>query len=231
MGIYRHWLETPEVTAKFKAKYGIPDDVRIRLNDPEIPFDGYDFTNGWMPFYLVTIIEGGVQFPLHPLLISCLKKWHLTPGQLMPNIYKIIMGVAKLNKILSINLNVHDIEDVYDLSKSSGDGFYHLRVKAKRQCFINNLEDSNKKHTTSHSACVTALRMGSEGCGCIANDKPHNSANRTKPRIEIPVGVFFSFITLLSVTRKGAHSSWAWAWAWAWACLRQYSASICKSVG
>ncbi|RWR85075.1 transferase family protein [Cinnamomum micranthum f. kanehirae] len=111
----RYWLETPQAMAKSRAKYGIPKDVLIRLNDLENRFDGYDFTNSWMPFYL-----------------------------LIPNSYKIIMGVAELNKILGINLGVHDIEDVYDLSKSSGDGFYHLRVTAKRQCFVNNLEDSNK---------------------------------------------------------------------------------------
>lgn len=30
------------------------------------------------------------------------------------------MGVAELNKILGINLGIHDIEDVYDLYKSGG---------------------------------------------------------------------------------------------------------------
>ena len=61
----------------------------------------------------------------------------------MPNSFKIIMGVAELNRILDINLGVHDIEDVYDLCKSGGgNNTYSLRVKANRRCFVNTLEDS-----------------------------------------------------------------------------------------
>ena len=45
---------------EFRAKYEILDDVQIKLDDPENPFDGLTFTNGWMPFLLVTVIEGGV---------------------------------------------------------------------------------------------------------------------------------------------------------------------------
>ena len=123
-------LENPQARAEFRAKYRILDDVFIRLDEPENPFDGMTFTNGWMPFMLVTVIEGGVRFPLHPLLRICLKKWHLCPYQLMPNDFKIIMGVVELNRILEINLGVHDIEDVYDLCKSGGgDNTYYLRVK------------------------------------------------------------------------------------------------------
>ena len=63
----------------------------------------------------------------------------------MPNDFKIIMGIAELNRNLGINLGVHDSEDVYDLCKSGGgDNTYYLWVKAKRKCFINELEDSNK---------------------------------------------------------------------------------------
>ena len=72
MGVYWQWA-----MAEFRAKYGIPVDVLIRLDDPENPFDGHTFTNGSMSFLLVTVIEGGVWFPLHPLLVTCLKKWHL----------------------------------------------------------------------------------------------------------------------------------------------------------
>ena len=63
----------------------------------------------------------------------------------MPNGFKIMLGVVELNRILDINLGVHDIEDVYDLCKfGGGDNTYYLRVKANRQCFINELEDSNR---------------------------------------------------------------------------------------
>ncbi|RWR88185.1 Protein kinase domain-containing protein [Cinnamomum micranthum f. kanehirae] len=91
------WLETPEVTAEFNAKYGIPDDVLIRLNDPNNAFDGYSFVDGWMPFYQVSIVE-----------------------------------------------------EVYELSKSGSDNLYYLLVKAKPECFVNNMEDSNKYAGDDH---------------------------------------------------------------------------------
>ena len=46
--------------AEFRAKFEIPNDVQVRSDDPENPFDELTFTNDWMPFLLVTMIEGGV---------------------------------------------------------------------------------------------------------------------------------------------------------------------------
>ena len=96
-----------------------------------------------MPFPLIAVVEGGVRFPLHPLLRACLSSWNLTPCQLMPNAFKVIMGTVALNKHLHINLDIRDIEDVYDLCKTK-EGTYYLRLKPKRRPFVNALEDSNK---------------------------------------------------------------------------------------
>lgn len=143
MGIYRDLLGNPKAITDFKVKYQIPDDVQFRLDDPTDPLDGYILRDGWMPFPLVAVVEGGVQFPLHPLLRICLHKWNICPYQLSPNGFKIIMGVVVLNRILNADLGIHDIEDTYDLCKSGGD-FYYLRAKAKRGSFVTDLEDSYK---------------------------------------------------------------------------------------
>ncbi|RWR97992.1 hypothetical protein CKAN_02747500 [Cinnamomum micranthum f. kanehirae] len=120
MGVYRHWVDTPEAMESFREMYRIPANVSTRIDDPDDMFDGFVFSDGWMPFPLVAIVEGGVRFPVHPLLRACLSTWHLSPCQLMPNGYKIIMGAVELNRILGINLGVHDIEDAYDVCKSAG---------------------------------------------------------------------------------------------------------------
>ena len=142
-GVYRYWLENPQAIAAFRVKYKISDNVEVRLDNPEDPFDGIIFHNGWMPFWLVTVIEGGVRFPLHPLLRDCLREWNLCPCQLMQNDFKIIMGVVELNRILGINLGVSDIEDVYDLCKSEDGDVYYLRVRARRSGFFTTLKASN----------------------------------------------------------------------------------------
>ncbi|RWR93533.1 hypothetical protein CKAN_02279200 [Cinnamomum micranthum f. kanehirae] len=88
MGAYRHWLDTPEAMTNFREMYGIPEDVRTWLDKLEDLFDGFVFPDGWMPFPLIAIVEGGVRFPVYPLLRACLSAWHLSPCQLMPNGYK-----------------------------------------------------------------------------------------------------------------------------------------------
>ena len=46
MGVYRYWLENPQAVADFRARYEIPDNVEVRQDNPEDPFDGLVFHNG-----------------------------------------------------------------------------------------------------------------------------------------------------------------------------------------
>ncbi|XXG51986.1 hypothetical protein AAC387_Pa03g0421 [Persea americana] len=141
MGVYRHLLGDPGSIDHFRDLYKVPSNVEVR---PDTPDDGLTYHDGWMPFWLVSVVEGGVRFPLHPLVRDCLWEWRLCPCQLLPNGYKIIMGVVRLNQILGIGLGVPDIEDTYDLCKSAeGDTFY-LRLRVRRTGFVTALEDSNR---------------------------------------------------------------------------------------
>ncbi|RWR75234.1 hypothetical protein CKAN_00360800 [Cinnamomum micranthum f. kanehirae] len=142
MGIYSHWVENDIALDGLRGAYEIPEDVLIRRADPA-DYALRSYSGGWMPFPLIAIVEGGVRFPLDPLLRACLSTWALSPCQLSPNGYKVIMGTAVLNKSLGIDLGVHDIEDVYDICKSKEDGYY-LRVRPQCTAFVTALEDSSK---------------------------------------------------------------------------------------
>ncbi|XXG81190.1 hypothetical protein AAC387_Pa09g1886 [Persea americana] len=141
MGVHRHWLGDPLSIGLFREAYQVPANVEVR---PDGPDDGFSYSDGWMPFWLVSVVEGGIRFPLHPLLRDCLREWGLSPCQLLPNAYKIIMGVVRLNGILSINLGVPDIEVAYDLCKSAEGHTYYLRLRVHRTAFVTALEDSYK---------------------------------------------------------------------------------------
>ncbi|KAJ8647765.1 hypothetical protein MRB53_000788 [Persea americana] len=141
MGVHRHWLGDALSISLFRKEYKVPANVEVR---PDGPDDGITYSDGWMPFWLVAVVEGGVRFPLHPLLRECLREWGLSPCQLLPNGYKIIMGTVRLNEILSINLGVSDIEEVYDLCKSAEGHTYYLRLRLHRTAFVTALEDSYK---------------------------------------------------------------------------------------
>ncbi|XXG42399.1 hypothetical protein AAC387_Pa01g2690 [Persea americana] len=141
MGVYRHLLGDPGSIDHFRDLYKVPSNVEVR---PDYPEDGLTYRDGWMPFWLVTVVEAGVRFPLHPLVRDCLWEWRLCPCQLLPNGYKIIMGVVRLNQILEIGLGVPDIEDTYDLCKSAEGDTYYLRLRVRRTGFVTALEDSNR---------------------------------------------------------------------------------------
>ncbi|XXG72520.1 hypothetical protein AAC387_Pa07g1592 [Persea americana] len=141
MRIYRHRLEDPVSIAVFRKLYHIPTNVEVI---PDGPNDGLVFNDGWMLFWLVTVVEAGIRFSFHPLLRDCLREWSLYPCQLLPNGYKIIMGVVRLNGILGINLGVSDIEDAYDLCKFAEGHTYYLRLRVGRVGFLTELEDSNR---------------------------------------------------------------------------------------
>lgn len=135
----------PSSPGGLRNAYKIPDDVLVKSGDFQGGFDGHFHFYKWMPFPLVSIIEGGVRFPVHPLLRSCLSTWRLCPFQLMPNGFNIIMGIAELNNIFDINLGVYDIKDAYDICKSAGgEDTYYLRVKVKCRPLVIALEDSSK---------------------------------------------------------------------------------------
>ena len=141
MGVYRHLVENPASLSLFRGMYNIPANVEVR---PDTSDDGFVTDDGWMPFWRVTIVEAGVRFPLHSLLRNCLEQWNLSPCQLLPNGYKIIMGAVRLNEILGINLSVPDIEETYDLCKSAEGNTHYLRLRARRAGFVTALEDSHK---------------------------------------------------------------------------------------
>lgn len=54
---------------------------------------------------------------MHPLLINFLSQYRLSPLQCAPNVFRIVMSTALLNKKLGLNLTVHDIIYVYKIQK------------------------------------------------------------------------------------------------------------------
>ena len=142
MGIFKCLVDTPERMIAFREKYDIPDNVQTKLGE----LGDEMFFNNWMPFPLVAIVEGGVRFPLHPILKNCLRSWQLAPCQLSPNVFKVIMGTVEINKMIGSHFDVHDIEECYDVCQSkTGAGYYYLRLRKFEQPFVHDLEDSYKR--------------------------------------------------------------------------------------
>jgi len=79
----------------------------------------------------MAILEGRVRFPVDPLIISTLRFYGLCPDQLSPNFYRVVSCVSRLNQLLELQLNYHDINFMYSLcGKITSD--YYLKTRDMR---------------------------------------------------------------------------------------------------
>ena len=110
---YSYLLESPNALATFRSTFSIPDDVDVAYcHESDIALHrGF----GTALFLLMAILEGGVRFPVNPLLTDTLRYYGLCPDQLPPNFYRVVSCVSRLNHTFNLQLNYHDINHMYRL--------------------------------------------------------------------------------------------------------------------
>ena len=142
-GKLARYVNTSQAMAVFRRHYGVLDDVHLEYRFWENALTGEP---GDLILPLVAIIEGGVRFPIDPLIADFLDYFHLSPSQISPNIFRIVMGVVELNRRLGLNLIVHDIIATYTLRTTQHEA-YSLRPRDVNNTLVNSLLDTNKEMT------------------------------------------------------------------------------------
>ena len=137
MGKFRFLVDTPAALATFREDYGVPADVHLQLAEEE--------TTPWgreeCPFTVLSIVEGGLRFPLNPLITEFLRRTGLAPTQVSTNTYRIINGVHELNNRLGINLGLAEILRQYTMGHT-GDGLtYYLKIRPGRENIVTGSPD------------------------------------------------------------------------------------------
>ena len=140
---YSHLLSTEASLANFRRVYDIPGDVDIAYcHEGDIAFQRRSGSNVVF-FPLMAILEGGVRFPVDPLILSTHRFYGLCPDQLPPNFYQVISYVSRLNWIYGLQLNHHNINFMYSLCGNIRSDYY-LKVRDVRVRLISCLPDSNR---------------------------------------------------------------------------------------
>ena len=94
-------------------------------------------------FPLMSILEGGVRFPIDPLILRTLRFYSLCFDQLPPNFYRVVSCVSQLNQLYGLHLNHHNINYMYSLCGKQTSGYY-LKVRDTRVRLILYLLNSNR---------------------------------------------------------------------------------------
>ena len=134
------YVNTPEVMAVFPHHYGIPDEVQLEYRYWENIFPK---ESGDPVIPVVAILEGGFHFPMDPLLVDFLNYFNLSPTQVSPNIFRLVMGVMELNRRLGLELTTYDIVATYTLYSTKHEA-YSLRPRHTERTLVNGLLDTNK---------------------------------------------------------------------------------------
>ena len=128
---------------RFRELYRVPPSIRLAYcNLDDFPVINKDE----ILLLIMAVVEGGVRFPLHPLLVTFLQIVNATPSQVSVNLFRIIMGVVALNHLLGINLRVGEIHRVYQYMCPGEESrtLCHLKAKNVHQKLVNGLPDTNK---------------------------------------------------------------------------------------
>jgi hypothetical protein len=136
-------VNSEESMARFRELYRVPSSIRLAYcHIKDFPVINKDE----IILPIMAVVEGGVRFPLHPLLVNFLQIVNATLSQVSVNSFQIIMRVVALNHLLGVNLRVGEILKVYqymcpgDKSKT----LCHLKAKNVHQKLVNGLPDTNK---------------------------------------------------------------------------------------
>ena len=138
---FAHLLNFDATVAAFKTRFNIPQDVDIEYY---LKGNIENERRARVVFFpLVAILKGDVRFPIDPMLLRTLNFYRPNPDQCLPNFYRVVISVRRLNEMHNLGLNHHYINFLYGIYGSLKNGYY-LKIRDPVMRLILCLPDSNR---------------------------------------------------------------------------------------
>ena len=119
-------LGTQAALTAFRARFNIPQDVIVEFC-PERDIEN-DRLSKVVFFPLMSILKDGVRFLVDPILLRTLSFYSLCPYQCLPNFYKVVNSVIRLNNLYGLGLNHRDINIMYSINGGLNTSYY-LKIR------------------------------------------------------------------------------------------------------
>ncbi|KAL5780255.1 hypothetical protein ACOSQ2_010992 [Xanthoceras sorbifolium] len=134
---------TEDDLTRIQYCYGIPDGVDLRVPAKEERPD-WDIP-GWTCFYELPFQRVGFRLPIVGLLRKVLDYFELAPGQLMPKIWRILLGLELLCTMESIIFELSDLFYTYSMREHDTEkGCYNLNLRSHRRHLITELTTNDR---------------------------------------------------------------------------------------
>ena len=129
--------------SKFRDRFQFPKKVRISL--PRQEERAYHFLLKEVCFYEAAF-QSGLRFPIHPFIMELLNHFNITPRQLMPNSWRILVSCMEiwLASTEGDMIRVDEFAYLYCLKESKEYGYYELVPWDRKARIVTNLPSSFK---------------------------------------------------------------------------------------
>ena len=132
-----------ERLSRFRNRFQFPDRVRVRL--PHEEERACHFSPKEVCFYEAAFLSG-LRFPIHPFIMKFLGHFGITPGQFMPNSWKIVVSYMEIWLVATDGdmIKVDELVYLYRLKESKEHGYYELVPWERRTRIVQDLPSSFK---------------------------------------------------------------------------------------
>ena len=129
-----------ETVGRFKDRFQFPE--RVHVLRPTNKDRAYHFFHGEICFYEAAF-TCGLRLPVHPFIMELLGFFGITPGQLMPNLWRIVVNCMEIWLVTNKNMiKVGELIHLYHLKESKEYGYYELVPWASRARIVRGLPSS-----------------------------------------------------------------------------------------